>query len=296
MHSTTTGHLAQLVSITVWTVGLVVQKALTPGANAASILLLQFALAGALMWAGLAVLGRLPRPGRGMLLPLAWGVFAPGLVLTLSIAGAARTDGVSLALMWGLLPLLVPVLARLLLGEPLHWSFPVAGGVGLGGLVLLLGDRIALGAGDLTGNLLVFASVVCASLSQVIGRRLNSGARPWFHTAVLQVTGAALACAAMAAVTGLRLPDLGDPAQALAVGYLVLGMTVVNFLAFNLALARIRAAWVALYAALSPAIGTLAAALILGAVLRPVDAVGMAVMVSGVAFPHLLRLTGRGAL
>jgi drug/metabolite transporter (DMT)-like permease len=293
MHYATLGHLAQLVSITVWTVGLVVQKWLTPHADIAGILLVQFALAALVLWTGLAATGRLPRLDRSVLKPLVWGMFAPGLVLLLSIAGAARTDPVSLTLAWGLIPLLVPVLARLLLGEPLHWSFPVAGLVGLTGAAALLGDRIALGVGDLLGNILVIAGVGCGALSQVIGRRLNDGRRPWFQTATLQVTGAALVCAALAAARGADLPTPSDPAQLAAAGYLVLAMTVLNFLAFNLALTRLRAAWVAIYASLSPAIGALAGALLLGSPLRPTDGLWIAVMVAAVALPHLLQLPGQ---
>jgi probable blue pigment (indigoidine) exporter len=295
MNPTIAGHLAQLVSISVWSVGLVVQKSLTPAAGPGGILAVQFLAAAGLLWAGLALRRALPPLAPASLLPVAWGMFAPGLVLILSIAGAARTDGVSLMLMWGLVPLLVPLLARLMLGEPLHWSFPVAGLVGLGGMALLAADRVALGVGDPLGNLLVLGGVVCAAFSQVIGRRLNTGRMPWYQVATLQVTGAALAATVLMLAAGHAAPNPADVRQLGAVVYLVLGMTVVNFLAFNLALARIRAAWVSLYVCLSPAIGALAAAALLGTPLRPIDLVGIAVASGAVALPHLLRLTRHGA-
>ena len=70
MHYATLGHLAQLVSISVWTVGLVVQKWLAPHADTAGILLVQFWLAAALLWAGLVATGQLPRLDRTVLKPL----------------------------------------------------------------------------------------------------------------------------------------------------------------------------------------------------------------------------------
>jgi hypothetical protein len=197
MHCATLGHLGQLASISVWTVGLVVQKWLTPHGDIAGSLLLQSGRAATVLRAGLKATGRLPRLDRPVPKPLAWGMFAPGLLLLQPIAGAARTDPVGLKLAWSLIPLLVPVLARLLLGEALHGSSPVASPVGLARAAALIGDRMMLGVGDLTGNLPVLAGVGCPALGQVIGQRLNDGLRPWFQTATLQVTGAALVRAAL---------------------------------------------------------------------------------------------------
>ncbi|MDN2566790.1 DMT family transporter [Aquibium sp. A9E412] len=291
---TVAGHLAQLLSITVWTSGLIVQKTLTPAASVGSILLVQLAGAAAVLWLALALAGRLPALTRRNLVNVAWGLLAPGLVLIFGLAGAARTDGVSVSMIWGLVPLVGPVLARLILREPLHWSFPVGGLVGLLGLIVITLDRQRLGASDMAGNLLVFAGVLCASISHVIGRFLNTGTVPWYQTATLQVTGAALAAGVLAALTGWRLPASADPATLAGFLYVVFVMTVVNFLAFNFALGRIQAAWVSLYVSLAPAIGTLAAVVLLGSVVRPADALGIAIIVAGIAFPHLMRLTPGG--
>lgn len=289
------GHLAQLVSITVWTTGLIVQKGLTGVANPASILAFQFWGAAILLWAGLAVQRRLPALDRHALISFCWGMMAPGMVLTLGLFGAARTDGVSVSLIWGLVPLLGPLLARIALKEPLPWTFVAGGFVSLGGLLLITANRETIGASDAVGNLLVFLGVLLAAGSHVVGRFLNRGAVPWHQTATLQVTGAAFATGCLAAITGFQLPYDGSAHAAWSLAYLVLMMTVVNFLAFNLALSRIRTAWVSLYVSLAPAIGTLASVVLLGTLVRPVDAAAILVIMAGVALPHLARLGRRRA-
>lgn len=283
------GHTAQLVSTVAWATGLMVQKSLTDEANTASILLCQFGLAAALMWLGLAITRSLPPISYQSAIRLAWGLLAPGAALIFSVAGAARTDGVSLSLIYGLIPLIGPVLACLLLREPLHWSFPLGAVISLGGLYAISSGRIESGEAGLHGNVLVFCGVLCACFSHVIGRRLNTEGIPWPQTASLQVTGAALATLILALVSGFDFPDWSKTTSVTSIGYLVVVMTVANFLAFNLALANIRAAWVSLYSALIPAVGTVAAVFFLGSPLSAGEVLGLIVVTAGVGLPHMMR-------
>lgn len=289
------GHLAQILSISVWSSGLIVQKSLTGIANPASILMVQFAGACIILWVGLALQGRLPRLDRRALISFCWGIMAPGMVLAFGLSGAARTDGVSVSLIWGLVPLLGPVLARIVLKEPLPWTFVAGGFISFAGLLLITANRQSIGASDMSGNALVFIGVLFAAGSHVVGRFLNRGEVPWYQTATLQVTGAAFATSCLTAWTGFRIDLTSDPGSAWALAFLIFVMTVVNFLAFNLALSRIQAAWVSLYVSLAPAIGTLASVILLGTVVRPVDIAAIAVIMSGVALPHITRLIARKA-
>ena len=155
----------------------------------------------------------------------------------------------------------------------------------------------AIGTGDLTGNLLVVAGVLSAAFGQIIGRRLNTRGDPWFRTATLQVTGGTVAALAVAHLDGAwTLPAPGDTPSLIALIYLVLAMTIVNFAGLNLSLSRIPVAWVAFYNSLNPAIGTLAAVLLVGALIRlPFDLVGLVIIIAGVATPHMLRIAGARA-
>lgn len=284
------GLVSQAVSIFVWQVGLIVQKTLTSDASVGAILLLQLGCAAIIMWGFLALSGQLPALTRRNALNVAWGILAPGMVLALGIMGAARTDGVSIALIWGILPVLGPLLARLFLKEHLNWTFPVGGLVAFTGLILLTLSRQALGASDMRGNILVFLGVLCSSLSQVIGRKMNTGSVPWYQVATLQVTGALVTISILIVITGLHMPDLTEPRIVGAIAYLVVFMTIVNFLAFNLTLARMPAAWVSLNFSFAPVVGMFAAWVLLGSIIRPADLFCMSLILIGAAWPHAWRL------
>lgn len=285
------GHLAQLASITVFTTGLIVQKRLVADHGFADVVAAQFVLAALVMWTGLLAAGVRRAAIGNPLGPLAWGVMAPGLVLLFSAAGSRLTDGVSLSVVWGTLPLIVPLLGLAILKERFHWSLGAGALIGFSGMVLLTLDRQSIGEGSWEGNALVLAGVLCASISQIVGRFLNTGERSWPVLATLQVTGAAIvATAAAFADARLDLAWLLEREALAAMAYLVLVMTAFNFLAFNLALSRLRVAWVSIYVSLNPVVGTLASIALLGAAVRPGDWMGIGVIVAGVMLPHALRL------
>lgn len=246
------------------------------------------------MWIVCFARQQLPPFNQRFVKTLLWGFMAPGLVMILSIYGGARTGGVSLALMWGLLPLLASALGFLILRENAHWTLAVGGIIGFGGLVIVSLSREAAGVGDMIGNGLILLAVFCASFSQVVGRRMNSGDIPWFQVATLQVTGALIAvfCLALATST-VSLIAFGSPQQGFAMAYLVLGMTVLNYAIFNFALRHLQVAWVSIYVALNPVLGSLASIVILGDVPRLIDWVGMSVIISGVMLPHAYALHQR---
>ena len=289
------GLAAALLSVFLWQAGLIVQKLLVANTNLGSLMLIQVGSAAALMWCALWVTGRLPALDRKTSLNVAWGVMAPGLVLGLGIAGAARSDSVSIAVLWGLLPLLGPALARLLLREPLHWTFPLGAVLALGGLALMLSNRTTTGEGDWVGNLLVFGSVFCASLSSVIARFINRGRDAWFPAATLQLTGASLTGVALVLASGWQPPPFHSGATLLSLGYLIFGMTVMNYMAFNFALSRLAVSWVGLSGAISPVGGLFMAWLLVGSVITGIDLAAAAIILTGVALPHLRRIGSRTA-
>ena len=286
-----TGHLAQITSVAAFGIGVMVQKDLATRYPPADILMLQFAASAGLMWIICWIMGYLPKRLSEAVPGFLWGFMAPGMVFLFSSHGAARTDGVSVALIWGLLPLVGPITGRLLLGERFHWSLPFGAVMAFSGLVVLTLDRQAIGVGDPIGNLLVLAAVLTAASGQIIGRRLNTRGAPWFRLATLQVTGGMAFVTIFASLDGdWALPAADDGAAFIAYAYLVLGMTMVAFVGYNLALSRIQVAWVAFYSSLQPVIGTLAAAVLLAALVRPLDIAGLAIIVTGVAIPHALRI------
>lgn len=287
------GILAQGFSLVAWQSGLIVQKLLVADSNIGSLMLVQLSGAAIVMWLFLILSDSLPRPSQRTAINIAWGLLAPGLVFALGIAGAARTDGASVALIWGLFPLVAPIIARLLIGEPVHRSIIAGALVTLVGVVLLTMVRARGGTSDPLGNLLVFASVTTAAVNAVIGRVMNRGSAPWYQVATLQVTGAVFAAAVLTTVLGWKPPAIQHTGQAMALAYLILFMTVGNFFAYNLALTRIPVAWIALGAALSPIIGLVTARIILATPIGVTDLCFAALIVGGVCLPVIWSMLRR---
>jgi drug/metabolite transporter (DMT)-like permease len=289
-----TGHVAEILSVAAFAIGIIVQKDLARQIPAADVVALQLALATGPMWLICAVAGALPHRISEAVPGLLWGCITPGLVFLLASAGAARTDGVSVALIWGVTPLIVPFLGRLFLDERFHWTMPAGATVAFAGLLLLTFNRQTIGVGHLGGNLLVAAGMLAAAFGQIAGRRLNTSGAPWFRIATLQVTGAALIASAVALSDGRwEAPAVDDTAAMAQLAFLVFGMTMANFIGYNLALSRIPVAWISLYSSLNPAIGTAAAVVLLAALVRPIDIAGIAVVMGGVALPHVWRIARR---
>ena len=92
------GVLAQFISLSVWQSGLIVQKLLVADSNVQSVMLLQLGLAAIFMLLALSIISGVPQFNRRNAANLAWGLIAPGLVFAFGIAGAARTDGVSVVM------------------------------------------------------------------------------------------------------------------------------------------------------------------------------------------------------
>lgn len=286
-----TGHIAQIISTAAFGIGIMVQKDLTQYVPAADIVALQLTLALAPMWLICAFLGYFPRRASEVMPGLLWGCLTPGLVFLFASAGAALTDGVSIALIWGIAPLIVPFMGRLFLGERFHWTLPLGAVVAFAGIFVLTLNRQEIGVGNLVGNLLVVAGMLSAASGQIAGRYLNTRGVPWFRIATLQVTGAACIAWVVVLFDGpLALPPLDNSTVLGQIVFLVLVMTMANFIGYNLALSRIPVAWISLYNSLNPVIGTVAAVVIVSALVRPVDVAGIAIVMGGVALPHLWRI------
>ena len=289
-----TGHVAEIISVAAFAIGVMVQKDLAREFPAADVVALQFTLALGPMWLICVFLGVQPRRWSQVVPGLLWGCLTPGLVFLFASAGAARTDGVSVALIWSITPLIVPVLGRLFLSERFHWTLPAGAAVAFVGVIVLTLDRQAIGEGDTLGNLLVALGMLSAAFGQIVGRRLNTRSAPWFRIATLQVTGATGIAWVIALADGeFSAPSIVDTDAMGKLAFLVVGMTMANFIGYNLALSRIPVAWISLYSSLNPAIGTAAAVLLLSALVRPYDVIGITIVMAGVALPHAWRIARR---
>ncbi len=89
---------------------------------------------------------------------------------------------------------------------------------------------------------------------------------------------------------------MGEAAHAAGFAYTVLIMTFANFLLFNYGLANLPLTWISLYVAAAPIAGTIASLVLLETAFSLVDAAMIALIVFGIALPHMTDLLRRRSL
>ncbi len=295
-HGAISGHLAALASAAVYAVGLIGQKVLAADFSIASVALWQFGTAAIVLWAITLATDGLRGPSvRSFVLPLIWGVVAPGASLMINMLASRHTDGVTMMLVWGFLPLVAPLISPLLIGERLRLDVLAGAALTLAGVAIGASFRQAEGWTTLQGVALTSAAVMMAGCGFVLGRFINRAGGTWRRSAALQITGAALVALAFTMVDGdaRAFPDQAGAGHVAILVYLILVMTVLNFLIFNYALAVVPVALVSLYSALAPVFGAAAAWIWLGDAMTLVDLATFGLVVVGVALPNVLQLRRR---
>lgn len=282
------GHLAAVVAVTFFASNLVVAKALLGTLTVWQVFAGQLVIAVVFVWPVLLVTRQDVRPrGFGTRL-FGLGVLAPGMVNLLNIAGTARTDGMSVVIIWGLLPLALPLLGRMVLGEPVHTPVVLGALLGFAGTILIVYHRQVEGDGDALGNVLVLGAVFCSCAVQLLSRRINRDMRRPLTAAGYQITVSAVVALAAAAYFGAGVPRTGaGPVVLGQIVYLGIFGTVAVFFLLNTALARLAVGRVGLYLAMIPALGTVMAALFLAEPMGWREALGILAIFMGAALPAL---------
>jgi drug/metabolite transporter (DMT)-like permease len=240
---------------------------------------------------GVAALMHGARPRRPSAAVLLLGVLEPGLAYLLFDLGIARTAATDGALLVSTDSLFTAALATAFLGERLAPRLRLALAAGMAGSVLVSLNAEG-GMSSLTGDLLVLAGSLSAAGYGVLARRVAPGRDTLSLTAVQMLGAAAIAVpAAVGSVAGhhshIAQADAGHVLAALAVGILA---SVVPFLLYNAAIARVTATAAGLTVGLVPLFGTLASLVLLGEQLAAVQLAGGACVVAAAA----LAATGHG--
>jgi O-acetylserine/cysteine efflux transporter len=210
----------------------------------------------------------------------AWGGLGFGAVILVQNAGIERTSVSHAALIVGVVPALVAVIAaargRAAAG-PLAWlGFALA----LGGVALVAGG--GGGAATPAGDALVLASVTLAALAISVQPRLLVGRDPVAVTAVQLAAGAAVALpVALALEGGPPVPTAGGTVVAALV--LATAGTLAPFTLFAYGQARVAPELAGAFVNLEPLVGALAGAVAFGDVFGVVQLAGGAVLLVGIA-------------
>lgn len=165
--------LALILAAASWGTGTVVSKAAIAEFPALTLLAVQ--LAASLVF--LVVLMRLRGiPLRDRTIPPALGrlgMLNPGLAYALGLLGLVHISASLSVLLWALEPVLILVLARVVLGEPLGRALVGLSAIAVAGMVLILNASEA--GGSWVGVGLTVAGIACCAVYTVITRRWLPG-------------------------------------------------------------------------------------------------------------------------
>lgn len=287
--------LAMLTACLLWSSSIVGNKFLLGHLAIAEAGLARFAVAALTVWLVVTLTGRLARLREIGWRQLAMGLLEPGMITILFLWGQSRTTAVNAASFWALMPIIMPLLGRLVLGEALRWVHLAAAAIAVAGIALLLDGQSRHGAGDLVGDMLCVAGVLCGAANQLIGRRVaQRGGDPLATSAVQISMGAVLMGSVLLLI---ERPDLHlDEAPAdVFIVLLFLGAvaSLGPLVLYNYALRHLSVARISLFPPLVGPIGASLSALFIGEAVGWRDAAAIAVILTGVFLPNLLQLTRR---
>jgi drug/metabolite transporter (DMT)-like permease len=187
------------------------------------------------------------------------------------------------------MPLLMPLLARVVLGEQTEIVVLAAVVIAFGGTVILVWGQTQHGGGNLLGDFIVASGVLASAFNGLIARRnAQTGANP-LVTASWQLTSAC----AVAALLLLVMPATNTiDASPQSIGVLVyLGLVVSAgvYILSNYAARHLPVGRMSLLGCLTAPLGTMLSALFLGTHVSALDAFAVGLVIVAVALPALVN-------
>jgi drug/metabolite transporter (DMT)-like permease len=246
------------------------------GVDTPTLLLLRFSIAGAVMWVLLAARGhRLPR-GRDLALLVGMGAIGYAAQAYSYFSALEHASAGLVALLLYLHPVMVAVLARVVLKQPLAPIQLVAIAMAVGGSALTVGnatDGTPLGVGFGIAGAAIYAVYI------LVGSRLSRAVTPTASTTIV-ATSAAAVFALGALARGVRLP--ATPAGWGAVLAIALVCTVAAVGLFLAGLERLGPVRASIYSTVEPAFTIGLAVVFLGEELTLARLGGAALILGGV--------------
>ncbi len=258
--------------------------------------MLRFGIAATVLWGVVVATGQLAKIRRVGYKPVVLGLIDPGSVSLIFVFGLSLTKASHGLVLFALAPVLMPVLAFLVLREPIRRSTYGSAVLAIAGTLVLFLGADSGGGGSLTGDLICLGSVMLTSTSVLLARRVASGtggnALP---TTAVQLTMAAL----LPMMVELALPRAMPSFAALPTSYwaIALAMGVVGgalpFLLFNYALTTMPVGRASMFPPLVAPIGVVLATLLLGETLGIAVVIAIALLLVAVFLPNILTALRR---
>jgi drug/metabolite transporter (DMT)-like permease len=225
--------------------------------------------------------------------PFVMGFLEPGLVTFLVSLGLTMTSPVSGSVFWGLMPLLMPLLARIVLGEPIELVVLAAAVIAFSGTVLLVWGQTQHGGGSLLGDAIVASGVLASALNGLIARRNAQGGANPLVTASWQLTSACVVAALLFAVIPSRGEFDASPQTISVLLYLGLAVSGGVYILSNYAFRHLPVGCVSLLGCLTAPFGAMLSAYFLGTHVSGLDAVAVGLVIFAVALPLLVKRRSR---
>jgi drug/metabolite transporter (DMT)-like permease len=227
--------------------------------------------------------------------PLVMGLLEPGLVTLLVSVGLTMTSPVSGSVFWGLTPLIVPILGRVVLGEPIEIVVLVAAVIAFGGTLILVWGQSHHGGGSVLGDIFVASGVLASAVNALLSRRnALAGASP-LVTSSWQLTSACCVADLLLFVMppgGARAIDASVESIAVLL-YLGLVVSVGVYILSNYAVRHLPVGRMSLLGCLTAPLGATMSAMLLGTHVSALDLLAVCLVIFAVALPSLVQRRSR---
>jgi drug/metabolite transporter (DMT)-like permease len=209
--------------------------------------------------------------------PLVMGILEPWLVTFFVVLGLKYTSAVNGAVVWGITPLTQPLLARVILKEPIQPSVMLGAVLAVSGVALLFTAKSLDGTGSLLGDFFLICAVASAAANQLIARRVALRHRqPIVVTSYQLLSASLLALVYLAIQVPVSSAYAGADARTYAVLCFLALATGAPFFLYNYALQTMSVGRTSLFGPLSGPLGVVIATLAFG---EPIDAMIVAAVI-----------------
>ena len=230
--------------------------------------------------------------------PLIMGILEPALVTFFIMAGVSQTSAVNAAVVWGIMPVTQPLLARLFLKEPIQKSVVFGAMLAVTGTTILFITKQQDGTGTLAGDLLLLCAVASASINQMLARTVAKRDQNPLVTTSYQLLAASVIALGFLL---FNMPDdgfyVGVPASLVPIMVLLILTTAGPFFLYNFAMQTMPVGRVSLFAPLSGPIGATIATIVFGEPLHAIIILAVCMSLGGALAPTVaarLRVRGQG--
>jgi drug/metabolite transporter (DMT)-like permease len=279
--------LAMLAAVFLWSSATPASKFVLEDIPAAQFVAMRLSLAAFALWMIVLALRPDARLRSVGWRPLVMGLLEPGLVTFLVSVGLTMTSPVSGSVFWALTPLMMPILARVVLGEPIEAIVLVAAVLAFLGTLTLAWGQASHGGGSLIGDAFVACGVLASAFNALIARRnAQAGANPLVTASWQLTSGCAIAALLLLVTPSERTFDAGYQSIGVLL-YLGLVVSVGVYILSNYALRHLPVGRTSLLGCLTAPLGAVLSAVFLGTQVSVLDGLAVLLVVCAVALPSL---------